>query len=250
MWFDFSYWQMTGEAWRASELVSMIHALQPRIVIDNRLGGDMHASDPVSYAGDFANPEQGIPREGLVNADGLPIPWEASVTLNNNWGYSASDHDYKSAAFIIRALVNAVSKGGNLIVNVGPNAYGEIPRPSQAILQEVGAWMARNGESIYGCGPAACPKPEWGRYTQCGHSLYAHVLEQVAGHINLQGLKNALEKARLLTDGSEVLLTDFWNAEVDSFDGPTDIFMNFAHPVQATFPLPDAIDTVVKLILR
>lgn len=250
MWFDFSYWDKKGEAWRASDLVRMVRSIQPDILIDNRLGGDMKSQSPEVYAGDFAGPEQGVPREGLMDDNGLPIPWEACMTLNNSWGYASVDHSYKTSMDVIRTLVNCVSKGGNLLVNVGPNAKGEFPKQSIQILLEVGQWLACNGVSIYGCGPANYPKPEWGRFTQKDNVLYAHIFEQVIGHIGLKSLKNKIKRARLLSDGSEIILTNFWNDEVDSFDGPDDIFMNFGYPVQETFPLPDKTDTVVMLELK
>ena len=250
MWFDFSYHQYKGEKWRATELANMVRELQPGILIDDRLGGDMNPADPTVFSGDFHGPEQGIPRDRLVNEQGYPIPWEACITLNNSWGYTALDKAYKDPRFVIRTMANCVSKGGNLIVNVGPNAYGEIDAQSQDILLKVGQWLSRNGESIYGAGAADFERPEWGRFTQKGNKLYAHVMEQVVGHISLKGLKGKIKKARLLQDGSEVVLTDFWNREVDDFDAPDDIFMNYGLPVHATFAMPDAVDTVVELTLE
>ncbi len=247
LWFDFSYWEMTGEAWRATDLVRMVRKLQPDILIDNRLGGNMFASEPDEYAGDFHGPEQGVPRNPLVDVDGYPVPWETCITLNNSWGYSSADTAWKDAGFVIRTLVNCVSKGGNLLVNVGPDAYGVIPEASADILRQVGKWLDKNGKSIYGCGVSSEMKPEWGRYTCDGQKLFAHVLERVVGHITLPGLKDRIVKARLLQDGSEVILTPFWNEGVDTFDEPDDIFMNFALPVQGTYLLPDPVDTVVVI---
>lgn len=146
-------------------------------------------------------------------------------------------------------LVNCVSKGGNLLVNVGPDARGVIPEVSVHILQEVGQWLRHNGDSIYNSGVAQLKKPEWGRYTQKGKILYAHVMETVLGHICLPGLNGKVKKARLLKNGAEVILTGFWNAEVDTLDDPEDIFMNFGYPVHHTFTQPDEIDTVVELEL-
>jgi alpha-L-fucosidase len=249
MWFDFSYHNMTGETWRATELVKMIRTLQPHIIIDNRLGGDIKSRNPELYAGDFGNPEQIIPREGMKDEDGNPIPWEANITLNNNWGYCANDKEYKSPKDVIRTLINCVSKDGNLLVNVGPNAKGEIPEESLNLLHDIGKWMRKNGESIYGCGSSNYPKPEWGRFTQKGKILYAHILDRVIGQISLQGLRGKIKKARLLSDGSEVLLSGFWNAEVDIHDNPEDIFINFGIPVQFTYRLPDDTDTVIELEL-
>ncbi|GGG08145.1 alpha-L-fucosidase [Paenibacillus abyssi] len=251
MWFDFSYDNMAGETWRATELMSMIRSLQPHIVIDNRLeasgehGGSIYTSEPSIYAGDFASPEQIIPPEGVTDNNGSPIPWEACITLNNNWGYAAADRTYKSAATVIRKLVECVSKNGNLLLNVGPNARGEIPQESLDILAEVGNWIALNGDSIYGCSQADFPKPEWGRYTQIGSTLYAHIFEESIGPINLSGLAGKVSRAALLADGSEVFLSRPWNAS----HFPDDAFVNFARPEHMTYPLPDARNTVIRLEL-
>lgn len=89
MWFDFSYDDMTGEKWKATELINMIREIQPGILIDNRLGGNIKSSNPEVYAGDFYSPEQIVPPEGILNDDGVQVPWEACITLNDNWGYHA-----------------------------------------------------------------------------------------------------------------------------------------------------------------
>lgn len=229
MWFDFSYDEMNGEKWRATELMKMIRSIQPHIIVDNRLEthdekGSLLTSNPSVYSGDFASPEQFIPPQGVTDEDGRPIPWEACITLNNNWGYTSSDFQYKSATTVIRMLVECVSKNGNLLLNVGPNAKGEIPVPSLRILEEVGDWMRQNGDSIYGCGKADLPKPDWGRYTQKGNKLYAHLFEHSIGPMQWVGLESKIKFTKLLSDGSE-------------------LFIN--RPI----PLPDARDTVVELTL-
>jgi alpha-L-fucosidase len=241
MWFDFSYDEMKGEAWKASELVQMVRALQPGVIIDNRLGGNIRARQPEVYAGDFASPEQIIPPEGMLSEAGQPIPWEACITLNNNWGYAAWDKNWKSPKTVVRALVECVSKGGNLLLNVGPTARGEIPASGLRILGQVGEWMHRNGASIYGCGNAGLPKPEWGRFTQRDKRLYAHVLDRGIGPVNLRGLRDRVAYARLLADDSEIKLDRPWNAT----EYPDDAFITFP-----TAELPDEWDTVVELVLK
>ncbi|RED63951.1 alpha-L-fucosidase [Cohnella lupini] len=252
MWFDFSYGEMKGETWRATELMETIRSLQPHIVLDNRLdasggnGGSIHTSNPSFYSGDFASPEQIIPPSGVTDNEGRSIPWEACVTLNNNWGYGSTDKTYKKAGTIIRKLVECVSKNGNLLLNVGPDAKGEIPLESVRILEEVGEWVLRNGDSIYGCGQSELPKPEWGRYTRKGNKLYAHIFEESIGPVNLAGLAGRVKQARLLSDGSELFVSRPWNTEMY----PNDAFFNFARPEVLTYPLPDERDTVVELILE
>ncbi len=243
MWFDFSYDEMTGEKWRATELVRMIRSIQPDIIIDNRLGGDIRAAEPEEYAGDFYSPEQIIPPGGIVDAGGASIPWEACITLNDNWGYHSGDREYKSAAQVIRTLVECVSKNGNLLLNVGPDAKGEITRESLDVLAEVGEWLRLNGDSIYGCGASELAKPEWGRYTQNGNKLYAHVFDRGIGPVYFAGLKGRIKRARLLRDGTELKVELPWMAEQYSdIDGGAFITLKGAR-------LPDERDTVIELEL-
>ena len=137
MWFDFSYDDMTGEKWRATELADMVRTLQPGIILNNRLEvsgegmGSLAACEPTPFHGDFVTPERIIPPAGLFDAEGRPLAWEACITMNDNWGYVATDTNYKPADLIIRKLVECVSKGGNLILNVGPDARGALPPPER-----------------------------------------------------------------------------------------------------------------------
>lgn len=128
LWFDFSYDDMTGEKWKATELIKMVRKYQPDVIIDNRLegAGDNHGSitteKPLIYSGDFASPEQIIPPKGVCDDKGEPIPWELCATMNNHWGYCNFDHQYKTPQMLVRKLVECASKGGNMILNVGPDA--------------------------------------------------------------------------------------------------------------------------------
>jgi alpha-L-fucosidase len=249
MWFDFSYGEFKGEKWKAEELVNMVRKLQPGVIIDNRLGGNMELREPEPWAGDFEGPEQYIPVRGVFDEHGNPLPWEVCMTLNNHWGYAANDFDYKTPRDVVRALINCVSKGGNLLLNVGPDALGEIPEPSVEILKAVGKWISKNGESIYGCGPAEYPKPDWGRYTQKGNILFAHVMEQNIGQICAEELRGKVKSATLVRDGSEVILSGFWNGDDKPFVKPGDLFMSLGQPLSHTHKLPDEWDTVIKLEL-
>ncbi|TCP30827.1 alpha-L-fucosidase [Scopulibacillus darangshiensis] len=243
IWFDFSYDEMTGEKWKATELIEMIRSLQPDILIDNRLGGNIMANEPEIYAGDFYSPEQIVPPQGILNEKNEQVPWEACITLNDNWGYAAHDNNYKSPKQVIHALVECVSKNGNMLLNVGPNAKGDIPEESLDILEAVGKWMRQNGESIYGCGASFLSKPEWGRYTQKGNYLYAHVYDRGIGPIYFQGLKGKIKRARLLADGSELKVQTPWMAEQ---------YSDIANGAFIDLPgaeLPDEWDTVIELEL-
>jgi alpha-L-fucosidase len=187
-----------------------------------------------------------IPTRGIINELGDSVTWEACITLNKNWGYTAADHHWKTGDMIIRMLTECVSKNGNLLLNVGPDAKGRIPPASVEILEKVGAWMANNGESIYGCGIADYGKPEWGRFTQKGKKLYAHVMEAQVGGICLSDLAGKVEKMRLLSDGSEIRPAQYWNLS----EYPKDCFFFLNPGSHDNYPLPDPIDTVVEITLK
>lgn len=244
-WFDFSYQDlvndMSGEKWEASKLIQMIRSIQPDIILNDRMGGHTGSIFPTLQYGDFVSPEQYLPKKGMREKDGRSIPWEACITLNNHWGYYAGDNDYKQPKDIIRALVECTSKDGNLIVNVGPNAKGELPEESVRILKEVGEWMNKNSSSIYGCGAADLDKPEWGRLTKKGKKLYAHIFDRGIGPIILEGLSGKLCSARFLWDCSEVNISTPWNQP----DNVTDAFLNLA-----AYKLPDERDTVIEIDLK
>ncbi len=252
LWFDFSYGEgekaLRGEAWRAHELVTMVRELQPGIIIDNRLEvsgegfGSMYEGDPKPWHGDFVSPEQIIPPNGLQDKNGGELVWEACATMNNNWGYAALDRFFKPAPMLIKKLVECVSKGGNLLLNVGPDARGNIPPQSLAILEEIGRWMDQNSESIYGCGKAGMAKPDMGRITRKGNTLYYHLFENTIGCMPLPGLKQEQVKAiRWLSTGAEVHIAKGW-----VYDNYPDVVFADLGPDPV---LPDPVDTVLKVEL-
>lgn len=249
IWFDFSYDDLRGEAWRGTELMEMVRSLQPDVVINNRLEvsgegyGSLAEGRPTPYHGDFVTPEKMIPPHGLLDVEGRPLVWESCVTMNEHWGYCATDNFYKPAPMLIKQLVECVSKGGNMILNVGPDATGRFPQQSLEILAEMGRWLDRNGESIYGCGPAGMEKPEYGRITRKGNTLYYHLYENTIGPMPLPGLeKDTVQAIRRLADGTEVLLSTNW---VHS-DYPDVVFVDLGpDPV-----LPDTTDTVLEVRLK
>ena len=138
-------------------------------------------------------------------------------------------------------LVECIAKGGNLPLNVGPDARGRIQPEAVDRLERVGHWMDVNGDSIYGRGKAPLPKPEWGYYTTNGTTLFAHILHRPVGPIALSGLGGKVRKARLLKDGSEVNISRPWNVEKET----SDCFLTIT-----PMALPDELDTVVALELE
>jgi alpha-L-fucosidase len=173
LWFD-GQWIADWNVVKGRDLYNYVRQLKPELIVNNRVGQDRPPPDTCyqpTLIGDFVTPEQQIPEDDLRGMD-----WESCITMNKTWGFKADDHEWKSAALLIRVLVDIVSKGGNLLLNVGPTADGVIPPESVERLQEMGRWTAVNGESIYGAGPAPFAAPPWGRYTIKGKKLYAHVM--------------------------------------------------------------------------
>ena len=249
MWFDFSYGDMRGEKWRATELVNMIRSYQPDVIIDNRLEvsgegfGSLATDSPSDYCGDFVSPEQIIPPQGLKTQTGEDLVWESCITMNGHWGYCAKDKQFIPSSMIIKKLVECVSKNGNMLLNVGPDAKGNIPEESLEILKEIGRWMSKNGKSIYGCRASGLPKPENGRITRNGNRLYYHVMENSIGSVPLYGIaRDRVKRIRLLSDGSELQITD--NGFVNNY--PDVVFVN----ISDTPYLPDETDTVLEITLK
>ena len=248
-WFDFSYDELRCEAWKATELVRMIRSHLPDVIMDNRLEvsgegfGSLATEHPTEYSGDFVSPEQIIPAEGIRDTLGRPVVWEACVTMNNHWGHCEEDKFFKSGDMLIKKLVECVSKGGNLLVNVGPDARGNIPRESLKILSEVGEWMHLNSASVYGCGASGLPKPDSGRVTRKGNTLYFHIMEPQITYIALPGVpRDQIESVRLLRSGAQLRVVSDWITN----NYPDISFVSLGPDPR----LPDPVDTVIKVQLK
>jgi alpha-L-fucosidase len=206
LWLDFSYadrdfgWSRgKGSAdWQAERLLAMARELQPGILINDRS----------RLPGDFATPEQYQPRYA-VEREGRPVVWEACQTLNGSWGYDRDNLDWKSPELLIRMLIDTVSKGGNVLLNVGPTARGEIDRRAQATLLAIGEWLRLHSRAIYGAGPSAYAAPPDARYTQRSDRLYLHLFAWPFRNLYLEGLGGKVAYAQLLNDGSEIAVREY-----------------------------------------
>jgi alpha-L-fucosidase len=200
LWFD-GEWVKDWTEPQGKALYEYVRALQPDIIINNRVGKGRTGMEGLSkgdqeYAGDFGTPEQQIPAKGLPGVD-----WETCMTMNDTWGYRSDDNNWKSPDDLIRKLADIASKGGNFLLNVGPTAEGLIPAPSVERLAAIGAWMKVNSESIYGATASPLGQVPWGRCTARGEKLYLHVFDWPKdGKLEVQGLRNKVKKAYLLAD--------------------------------------------------
>lgn len=146
LWFD-GQWERTWTHAAALELEAFCRGLMPNVVINDRIDVAVPKDAPVGYrrAGDYVTPELTVPERGLPGQD-----WESCMTMNGNWGYAKDDLAYKPAPALLRLLAETASKGGNLLLNVGPDGSGRFPRECVTALGEMGAWLRTNGAAIYG----------------------------------------------------------------------------------------------------
>jgi alpha-L-fucosidase len=224
LWFD-GQWESTWTASHGRDLYAFVRSLQPSIVINNRVGGK---------SGDFGTPEQEIPATGQPGLD-----WETCMTMNGNWGYNRADKNFKPTSVLVQNLVDIASKGGNFLLNVGPEADGGFPAESVERLAAIGRWMSKYGASIYGTEASPFAKLPWGRATRKAlpgniTRLYLHVFDWPAdGTLVVSGLLNQPRRAFVLGDAGERALRVERRA-----DG-----------VMVSLPsaAPDAIDSVIVL---
>ncbi|MGA4643575.1 alpha-L-fucosidase [Limisphaera sp. 4302-co] len=204
LWFD-GEWESPWTHERGVDLYNHVRSLQPDIIVNNRVGkgrAGMQGMDRGRGVGDYGTPEQEIPATGF----GPGVYWESCMTMNDHWGYNKHDQNWKSTRVLIRNLVDCASKGGNYLLNIGPTAEGTFPEPAVQRLQEIGRWMSRNSESIYGTKASPFESLPFGRCTQkplrSGNTiLYLHVFERPAdGRLLLPGLVNSPLRARFLAD--------------------------------------------------
>jgi len=176
---------------QAARFVNLVRSLQPDCLVNGRVG---------NYSQDLMGDYQCLGDNGMPPG-GLDEPWETPQTLNGTWGYSRFDQQWKSAGNVIQRLVEIVSKGGNYLLNIGPMADGTIPAPTVATLEGVGAWMARNGESIYGTTASPILEAPWGRTTVKSGKIYLHVFHWPSdATLRLHGVANETKAAYLLAE--------------------------------------------------
>lgn len=198
LFFDFTYpeekngWAGKGpQDWDAEGLLALCRALQPEMLVNDRLG----------IPADFVTPEQYQPTSPIMR-DGVALTWEACQTLNGSWGYHRDNTDQKSSTMLVQMLVDSVSMNGNMLLNIGPDGRGAVAPRDAAVLAEIGDWMAVNERAVRGAGHAPFRPPREGVYTRRGDKLYLSLFSWPLGFVHLPGLAGKASYARLLQDGS------------------------------------------------
>lgn len=182
------WWDTPTNMTRAmSEKLAAIAQQYPNLITNNRLGAGM--------GGDLETPEQFVPATGFPGRN-----WEVCMTMNGHWGYNAYDDRWKSTKELLHKLIDIVSKGGNFLLNVGPNQYGVIPEVCQQNLREMGEWLSANGDAIYGTEASPFPYLPWGRATRKGQRLYLHVFDWPKDGKLSVPFSNKITRAVLLAD--------------------------------------------------
>jgi alpha-L-fucosidase len=209
LWLDFSYPQAFGKGhddWKSKELLAMVRKLQPGVIVNDRLNLEDYEDGQ-----DFVTPEQ-FKVEKAPEKYGKPFAWETCQTFSGSWGYYRDEHTWKDAKQLLVLLIETVSKGGNLLLNVGPTARGDFDYRADRSLGQISAWMGHNSRSIYGCtqAPAGFQRPESSllTYNPDTKKLYIHLVDYPMGQLVLPGYKGKVKYAQFLHDGSEIRFDD------------------------------------------
>jgi alpha-L-fucosidase len=257
--FDFSYpekiayppnmednWQGKDRSdWDSEKLIKLVRQLQPQTIVNERL--DL---DDIDGGWDFRSPEQFQPRQ-WVEFKGQRVNWVAVHTLSGSWGYHRDEATWKSPAQLIEILISTVSKGGNLLLNIGPTGRGTFDQRALNSLSAIGKWMKLHNRSIYGCTAVSVDFPEppsnclytWNPKTR---RLYVHILSWPMKHLHLDGLHDKVEYAQLLNDASQIHMgLDKWYVDQGAKQCASET-LTLELPIQK----PNAEIPVVELFLK
>lgn len=208
LFWDFSYPGPNGKGnkdWDSEGLIKLARELQPNIIMNDRL--DMGSE---AWGWDYKTPEQFMPNE-WPTFNGVRVPWETCQTFSGSWGYHRDENTWKSSNQLIAMLIEVVSKGGNLLLNVGPTARGNFDDRANDRLEAIGKWMKFHSASIYGCteAPTDFQKPNNTllTYNPKTKRLYVHLLQYPFKTLYLPNFKGKVKYAQFLHDNSEVKYT-------------------------------------------
>lgn len=232
-WFD-GDWEHSAEEWEAPKMRQMLTSHNPNTIINGRLQG----------YGDYETPEQNFP---------VSRPkyhwWELCMTINNNWGWQPQDNNWKTPFEIITIFVDAVSNGGNLLLDIGPKADGSIPEEEVHMLKELGAWNKRNGEAVFNTIGGIPQGHFYGPTTLSKDSstLYLFLPAKTSGQVMVKGLSNKIESITVLGNNSQ--LTHKVVGKISWSPVPGLVFINVPENVHDKYitVLKVKLDKAVKL---
>jgi alpha-L-fucosidase len=245
LWLDYSFPGKFGKGrddWGSVELLKMVRELQPEILVNDR-------ADVKDYWGgwDFTTPEQ-FKVQKWPEIDGERIPWETCQTFSGSWGYYRDEHTWKDTKQLLVLLIESVSKGGNLLLNVGPTARGTFDHRADYALSEMGAWMKYNSRAIYGCtqAPDEFTPPDHSllTYNPEANRLYIHLLDYPMKNFLLKGYGDKVNYAQFLHDASEIKIGKPYGHWIQQETGENDI--NLLLPVNK----PDVEIPVIEVFLK
>lgn len=206
IWFD-GYWDHDEDSvpfnWRLEEQYAMIHRLQPGCMIANNHHENIIEGEDIQI---FERDVPGENTAGYSSQEISTIPLETCQTMNGMWGYKVSDTNYKSTKELIHLLVKCSGMGANLLLNIGPQANGELPAESLIRLKEIGEWMEQNGETIYDTQASDFPAQAWGTSTRKGNRLFVHILNHQGGDL-LVPTSAHVRSAKVFANGKKVKYT-------------------------------------------
>jgi len=234
IWFD-GVWEHEDDAtpfdWQLDEQYALIHRLQPACLVGNN-----HHVAP-NPGEDIQIFERDVPGENTAGYSGKSgvsqLPLETCTTMNDTWGYRITDKNYKSSDEIIRTLVRAAGRNGNLLINIGPRPDGMFPQEALDRLHDLGVWMRANGETIRGTRGGMVAPRDWGVTTQRGNTLYLHILDLKDNALYIPVNGKQVRQVRMFSDKRNLRYTA-------SGDGIT---------IQLP-GVPSGVDTIVEVTLK
>jgi len=190
MWFD-GQWEKPWKCEYGNALYRHLRRLQPDIIINNRIN-----KHQCTIRGDFDTPEQRIGRFNRTR------PWESCITLGRQWAWRPHDR-LKSFKQCLEILIRTVGGDGNLLLNVGPMPDGRIEPRQVQILRQIGRWLRKYGEGIYGTRGGPFLPGQWGASTCKGHHIYLFLLQPPKnGQLVLPKLPMPIQKIEILSGES------------------------------------------------
>ncbi|OFY57829.1 MAG: alpha-L-fucosidase [Bacteroidetes bacterium RBG_19FT_COMBO_42_10] len=201
IWFD-GYWDKKNADWRLDKTYNLIHELQPACLVgSNHHLAPFPGEDFQMFEKDLpGNKTTGFNPEQTVGA----LPLETCETMNNSWGFNLQDKNYKSTKNLIQYLVKAAGHNSNFLLNIGPMPNGKVQPEFVATLQEMGRWMEKNGETIYGTRGGPVTSRTWGVTTQKGNKVYVHILNLEDLNLLIPDFGKKVKNITLFTSGAKL----------------------------------------------